>query len=321
MSIEYVEEDTVEGNTVGAGSGYKIGYGSTGRTGDAVLVVGDDGSCWALDVPGPSGEAPPSDVLAAVRSWTQWVPRFDAIVAGRWPATQVDLASVTFHRPVVGDKLVCIGANYDDHISEMNVGRPPWPYSFIVPPTTTLVVSGDEVTIPRGVHQWDWEVELAVVLGRRLRYAPVEEALSAVAAYVPFNDLSARDSHATPIAFGVDMVMMKAHDNSKVTAALITPAQFVADPQNLHLVCTVNGVVKQDLNSSTMIYTVAECLAHLSTIMTLEPGDIVATGTGGGVGILRHPIEVLHDGDVVVVSIDGLGEATTLMRSYELAAV
>jgi 2-keto-4-pentenoate hydratase/2-oxohepta-3-ene-1,7-dioic acid hydratase in catechol pathway len=226
---------------------------------------------------------------------------------------------VTFHRPIVGDKLLCIGANYRDHISEMDVPAPPWPYSFIVPPTTTLTLSGRPVEIPRGIHQWDWEAELAVVLGARLRYASEAECLAAVAAYVPFNDLSARDSGQTKIAFGIDMVMVKAHDDSKVTATLLTPAQFVPDPQDLHLTCTVNGVVKQDMHTSTMIFTVAQCLAHLSTIMTLEPGDMVATGTGGGVGILRNPIEVLADGDVVVVSIDGLGQVTTIMRESVVA--
>jgi 2-keto-4-pentenoate hydratase/2-oxohepta-3-ene-1,7-dioic acid hydratase in catechol pathway len=108
--------------------------------------------------------------------------------------------------------------------------------------------------------------------------------------------------------------MIKAHDNSKVVASLFTPARFVSDPQNLWLRCWVNGELKQDLTSSTMIFGVGECLAHLSTIMTLEPGDIVATGTGGGVGITRTPPETLHDGDVVVVEVEGLGRATTPIR-------
>ena len=297
---------------------YKIGLGSV-RGGDAVVVVAvdDDGPWYAVDRPGPGGEAPPVDLLAAIRSWHDWSPRFDAVAAGTWPASPVSPGDVNFRLPIVGDKLLCIGANYSDHISEMDVPRPPWPYSFIVPPTTTLVLSGTPVTIPRGVRSWDWEAELAVVVGRRLRYAPVEECLSAVAAYVPLNDLSARDSGATKIAFGIDMVMIKAHDDSKVVGPLLTPAQFVPDPQDLHLTCTVNGVQKQDMHTSTMIYTVAECLAHLSSIMTLEPGDIVATGTGGGVGALMDPPEFMGPGDVVVVTVDGLGEATTVMQAYE----
>ena len=292
--------------------GYKLGYGTVGGR-PLVIVARDSGGWLALDQLGPRQEAPPRDLLEAVRAWDVWSPRFDEVAAGRWPASATTEDEVTFLRPVVGDKLLCIGANYDDHIAEMDVPRPPWPYSFIVPPTTTLVVSGAAVTIPRGIVQWDWEAELAVVLGRRLRYARAEEALSAVAAYLPLNDLSARDSGKTKIAFGVDMVMIKAHDNSKVVGPLLTPAQFVPDPQNLHITCTVNGVTKQDLHTSTMIFTVAECLAHLSAIMTLEPGDIVTTGTGGGVGILRDPPEVLVGGDLVVVEIDGLGRAVTPM--------
>ena len=297
---------------------YKIGFGTVADT-DAVILAVDGGPWWALDRPGPGGEVPPVDLLQAFREWDDWAPRFDAVAVGTWPASPVSPSEVSFRRPVVGDKLVCMGANYDDHIAEMDVARPPWPYSFIVPPTTTLVLSDTPVTIPRDIRQWDWEVELAVVLGRRLRYATADDALTAVAAYAPFNDLSARDSGATKIAFGIDMVMVKAHDDSKVISPLLTPARFVPDPQQLHLTCTVNGVLKQDLTSSTMIYTVAKCLAHLSTIMTLEPGDIVATGTGGGVGILRNPPEVLADGDVVVAAIDGLGAVTTTMHAYDRA--
>lgn len=294
---------------------YKIGFGTV-EGADLVVVALDDGPWWALDRPGPDGESPPADLLAAVRNWDTWSARFDAVAAGSWPATEVSAAQISFKRPIVGDKLLCIGANYDDHVGEMNVAAPPWPYSFIVPPSTTLIVSGADVTIPRGIQQWDWEAEIAVVLGHRVRYADVEDALDAVACYVPFNDLSARDSGATKIAFGIDMVMVKAHDDSKVMAPLLTPAQFVADPQKLHVTCTVNGVVKQDMDASTMIFTVAECIAHLSSIMTLEPGDIIATGTGGGVGILRKPPEVLADGDVVVCAVDGLGETVTRMRAY-----
>ena len=298
---------------------YKIGLGNVaGR--QVVIVAPDEGGWWAVDQPGPGGEAPPRDLLAAVRAWDVWSPRLDAVAAGIWPASPVSPDQVRFQRPIVGDKLLCIGANYYDHIAEMDVPKPPWPYSFIVPPTTTLVVSDTAVTIPRGVHQWDWEAELAVVLGQRLRYAAPEDTLTAVAAYVPLNDLSARDSGATKIAFGIDMVMIKAHDNSKVTGPLLTPAQFVPDPQDLHLTCTVNGVKKQDLHTSTMIFTVAECLAHLSQIMTLEPGDMVATGTGGGVGILRKPPEVLAGGDVVVVEIDGLGRSKTPIVAFDDAA-
>jgi 2,4-diketo-3-deoxy-L-fuconate hydrolase len=299
-----------------SGTTYKVGYG-TASGGSAVIVAVDDGPWYAMDQPGPAGEPPPADLLEAVRSWDEWSARFDAVAVGDWPASSVTPADVTFERPLVGDKLLCIGANYDDHIAEMDVPRPPWPYSFIVPPTTTLVLSDAPVTIPRDIQWWDWEAEVAVVLGQRLRYAPVEECLAAVAGYVPLNDLSARDSGATKIAFGIDMVMVKAHDDSKVIAPLLTPAQFVPDPQDLHVTCTVNGVLKQDMHTSTMIFTVAECLSHLSSIMTLEPGDIVTTGTGGGVGILQDPPEALAAGDVVVVAVDGLGSATTVMQAYE----
>ena len=249
--------------------------------------------------------------------WDLWSSRLDDLAAGRWPASVLADSTYAWKLPRLGDKLICIGANYVDHIAEMDVPAPPWPYSFVVPPSTTLALSGTPVEIPRGVQAWDWEAEVAVVLSRRLRYCSIQDAAHAIALYVPFNDLSARDAGTVKIAFGIDMTMIKAHDRSKVLAPLFTPSQFVADPQSLHISCRVNGELKQDFSTATMIFSIAECVAHLSTIMTLEPGDIVATGTGGGVGILRDPPEVLHDGDTVIVEVDGIGRVETAIRAAD----
>lgn len=289
---------------------YKIGAADVAGA-ERVVVAPEAGGLLVLDAPGPAGEAPPTAFRDLLRDWPAWRPRLDAVADGGWPATAVD--TVDWRLPHLGDKCLCIGANYTDHISEMDVPPPPWPYSFVVPASTTLVASGTPVEIPRGVQQWDWEAEVAVVLGRRLRYADAEEALAAIALYVPFNDLSARDAGSTRIAFGIDLTMIKAHDNSKVVGSLFTPAQFVPDPQALGLTCEVNGVRKQDLHTSNMIFTFGECVAHLSTIMTLEPGDLIATGTGGGVGALRTPPEFLSPGDTVVVDVEGLGRTETRM--------
>jgi len=288
---------------------YKLGIANVGGR-EVVVVAVDDGPTLALDQPGPQGQPPPEDLLSLLSDRPTWASHLEDVVARRWPTSVID-GDVDWRLPRLGDKLICIGANYTDHISEMDVPPPPWPYSFVVPPSSTLVLTGTPVEIPRGVQAWDWEAEVAVVLDRTLRYATVEEAAEAVALYVPLNDLSARDAGTVKIAFGIDMTMIKAHDNSKVVGALFTPAHFVDDPAALKLTCTVNGAVMQDFSTATMIFSIAECVAHLSTIMTLEPGDVISTGTGGGVGALQKPPVFLADGDLVDVEVSGLGRATT----------
>ena len=288
---------------------YKIGTARVDGD-DRVAVAIDGGAILGIDRPGPNHEPPPADMRSVLSDWTTWSPRLDAIAAGEWAATEIP-GDPDWQLGRLGDKCLCIGANYTDHIDEMDVPKPPWPYSFVVPPSTALVLSGQPVAVPRGVKQWDWEAEVGVILGRRVRYASTAEAAEAVALYTPFNDLSARDVGLVRIAFGNDMTMVKAHDDSKVIGPVFTPARFVPDPQNLKLRCIVNGDMKQDLTTRSMIYSVAECVAHLSTIMTLEPGDVIATGTGGGVGVMHNPPQTLHDGDVVVVEVDGIGRTET----------
>lgn len=213
-------------------------------------------------------------------------------------------------------KLLCIGANFHDHIAEMRAPMTPsYPYSFLKPPSTTLRGSGEDVALPADASMIDWEAELAVVIGRACRNIPVADALSMVAGYANFNDLSARDCISRALPIGIDWVLHKAHDGFGPIGPFFVPAEFVGDPQGLPIRLTVNDVVKQDSNSAQMVFGVAEIIAHLSSVMTLEPGDIIATGTPAGCGFGRKPPEFLSSGDVVEIEIGPLGVLRTTMRA------
>lgn len=209
-------------------------------------------------------------------------------------------------------KLICIGTNYRDHIAEMGVVRlPKYPYSFLKPATTTLIGSGTPVQLPKQAKLVDWEAELAVVIGQKARDVRGEDALKYVAGYSLLNDVSARDWIAEAPPLGIDWIMQKAFDGFAPMGPLITPALFVPDPQQLHITLTVNGQVKQDSMTANMVFSVQEIIEHLTSIMTLEPGDVIATGTPAGVGHGKKPPEYLQAGDTMVVAIEGLGQLET----------
>ena len=222
--------------------------------------------------------------------------------------------------PVYPAKLVCIGTNYHGHLREMNTSPPRVPYSFLKPVSTGLVPSGAPVVLPVVSKMVDWEAELAVVIGRSLHGVRGSAVLDAVAGFTIINDLSARDWIVDrPKEVGIDWVMMKAYDGFSPIGPLVTPREFV-DPQNLGIRCWVNGELKQDSNTSDMVFGVQAILEHLAGIMTLEAGDVIATGTPAGVGFGRHPQQFLHAGDTVAVEIDGLGRLETLMVDHSEGA-
>ena len=157
----------------------------------------------------------------------------------------------------------------------------------------------------------DWDAELAVVIGRRVRGVRGAAAVAAVAGYSVLNDVSARDWIADRPSLGIDWIMQKAFDGFAPMGPFITPAAFVPDPQALAMQLTVNGQVMQDSSTSRMVFGVREIVEHLAGIMTLEPGDIIATGTPAGVGHGRKPQLFLKPGDDVAVTIEGLGRLET----------
>jgi 2-keto-4-pentenoate hydratase/2-oxohepta-3-ene-1,7-dioic acid hydratase in catechol pathway len=257
----------------------------------------------------------PTDLMPLVEDWATWSTLLPQRIASkaRFGEGAKPAGSLRFLPPIaLPRKLICIGANYHDHIAEMPIPiTPTYPYSFLMPASNTLRGSGAPVAKPAMSQMMDWEAELAVVIGTVCRDVPVESALDVVAGYANFNDLSARDWIASRPPIGVDWVQHKCFDGFGPMGPYFVPAEYVGDPQALPVRLSVNGIVKQDSSTSQMVYGVAECIAHLSKIMTLEPGDVIATGTPAGVGHGRKPPEYLTPGDEVRMEIGNLGELVT----------
>jgi 2,4-didehydro-3-deoxy-L-rhamnonate hydrolase len=261
----------------------------------------------------PSGAAVPDHLDDLFADWPRWQPAVSTAVGNAVPEAS-PVQPGRWLVPVRPSKLICVGVNYYDHLREMGGARAPdFPYCFLKPVSTGLMPSGSQVRLPVGPKMVDWEAELAVVIGSRLHRGKGPAVWDAVAGYTVYNDLSARDWIATTREPGIDWVMMKAYDGFSPIGPLITPREFVSDPQNLAIRCWVNGELKQDSSTSQMIFGVQAILEHLSAIMTLEPGDVIATGTPAGVGFGALPQQFLAAGDTVTVEIDGLGRLETLI--------
>jgi 2-keto-4-pentenoate hydratase/2-oxohepta-3-ene-1,7-dioic acid hydratase in catechol pathway len=210
-------------------------------------------------------------------------------------------------------KIVCIGLNYHDHAAETGAQPPGEPVLFMKAPDT-VIGPDDTVLVPRGSHKTDWEVELAVVIGRELRYAAShEEALAAVAGYAIAHDVSEREFQ---IERGGQWDKGKNCETFNPLGPWLVTADEVPDPQALRLRLWVNGEVKQDGSTADQIFPVAEVVRYLSHFMTLYPGDVINTGTPAGVA-LGHPDPkpYLRPGDVVELSIDGLGAQRQQFKS------
>ena len=207
----------------------------------------------------------------------------------------------------VGDvgKFMCIGLNYSDHAAETGAAIPEHPILFMKA-SSAIVGANDTVMLPRGSTHTDWEVELGVVIGKPCKYVSVEEALDYVAGYFVSNDVSER--HYQTQLTG-QWTKGKSCDTFGPIGPWLVTADEVPDPQNLKLGLNVNGKVMQNGHTSKMIFTVAECISHLSHLFTLHPGDVISTGTppGVGMGIKPEPI-YLKEGDEMEVWIEGLGE-------------
>ena len=211
--------------------------------------------------------------------------------------------------PCVSDigKFMCIGLNYSDHAAETGAAIPEHPILFMKA-TSAVVGANDTVMLPRGSTHTDWEVELGVVIGTECKYVSVGEALDYVAGYFVSNDVSER--HFQTKLTG-QWTKGKSCDTFGPIGPWLVTADEISDPQNLDMRLDVNGQRMQTGNTSTMIFTVAECISHLSQMMTLKPGDVISTGTppGVGMGIKPEPI-YLKEGDVMDVWIEGLGQQT-----------
>jgi 2,4-diketo-3-deoxy-L-fuconate hydrolase len=208
-------------------------------------------------------------------------------------------------------KFICIGLNYRAHAAESNLPIPAEPVVF-GKWSSAVVGPNDDVEIPRGSEKTDWEVELGVVIGTRGRYLTEAEALSHVAGYCVVHDVSER---AFQMERGGTWDKGKGCDTFGPTGPWLVTADEVGDPQNLRLWLEVDGKRYQDSSTADMIFTVAELVSYVSQFCTLEPGDIISTGTPEGVGLGQKPPVYLRAGQTVKLGVEKLGEQTQRMVS------
>jgi 2-keto-4-pentenoate hydratase/2-oxohepta-3-ene-1,7-dioic acid hydratase in catechol pathway len=220
--------------------------------------------------------------------------------APRLPLSQTQLLAPASPRKYLG-----IALNYADHIAEMGMEAPEVPV-FFNKQVTCLVGPGADVHMPKVSTFLDYEAELAIVIGKRCRHVPVEKAHEAIAGYTAANDVSVRDWQGR----AQTMTIGKSFDTHGPLGPWLVTADELGDPQDLGIRCLVNDEVRQDARTSEMVFDCFQQVSHLSEAFTLEPGDVIATGTPAGVGLGRQPVRdnLLHVGDTVRVEIDGIGE-------------
>ncbi len=237
------------------------------------------------------------------------VPRGDAdplaVLRGDVPAQAgepIPLERARLIAPLRPGKLIGVGLNYRAHAAETGAPLPGEPLLFA---KLNSSVTGPSGPVVRHVstEELDYEGELAAIIGRRARRVPAAEALGYVAGYAVLNDVSARDHQRNEPRW----VRAKSLDTFAPLGPWITPAHLVCDPQALGIRTWVNGDLRQDGTTADMVFSVAELVAYCSEHFTLEPGDVIATGTPSGVGVARTPPAFLQPGDVVRIEIDGLG--------------
>jgi 2,4-diketo-3-deoxy-L-fuconate hydrolase len=219
--------------------------------------------------------------------------------------------------PCVGNvgKFICIGLNYSDHAAESGMVVPAEPVVFMKA-TSSITGPNDDVMIPRGSEKTDWEVELGVVIGNEARYVGEQDALSYVAGYCVVNDLSER---AFQLEGTGQWVKGKSADTFGPIGPWLVTADEVPDPQKLNLWLEVDGHRYQNGSTGTMVFGVAYLVSYLSRFMSLQPGDVISTGTPPGVGLGQKPPVYLRAGNVIRLGIGGLGEQRQTVVPFRLA--
>jgi 2-keto-4-pentenoate hydratase/2-oxohepta-3-ene-1,7-dioic acid hydratase in catechol pathway len=272
----------------------------------------------------PEIGASPS-VLGLLRHWGKVHARLQTAAVQTSVSRGVPLAEIKLLAPILyPGALFCAGANYWDHLEEMaevvrkTTGKSPpmtkaaEPWFFMKTTAGSIVGTGSNVRLPSFSKQVDWEGELGVVIGRPTRNIAESRAMEAVAGFVIVNDLSARDlmkRDGTPFIY--DWIGQKCFEDAAPMGPYLTPAAYVADPNNMSIKLWVNGELKQNSNTGQMVHSIAEQIAYLSRHITLNPGDVIATGSPAGVGMPRG--EFLKVGDEVRIEIEGCGTLVNRM--------
>ena len=281
-----------------------IRFGEVGREKPGVLL--DDGT--RIDISGMGSDYDESFFgnggLAKLDAWV----RSNGSSAPR-VAPSVRLGS-PICRP---SKIVCIGLNFRDHAAESKMELPKEPVIFFKS-TTSLVGPNDSLVIPKNGTKVDWEVELAVVIGKKALYISKEEAISFVAGYVLHNDYSERSFQ---LERGGQWVKGKSADTFAPLGPFLATPDEIPDSGRLRMWLKVNGEFRQNGSTKNMIFDVATLVSYVSQFMTLLPGDVISTGTPAGVGLGMNPPKYLKAGDVVELGVDGLGESRQQVVSFQ----
>ena len=308
-------------------TGIALGTSGTGSSARAVVVL-DNEQFSITDVAKASGHevagSGPRSVADMLRDWersSEWLRKVaDSADAWRKRGVQaIGRGTDGLTAPFVPERIFCAASNYVEHANEMGTvlasKRESKPYMFLKL-RNTVIGPGDIVQMPPETQQLDWEVELAAVIGKRCRRISTERALDVVAGYSIVNDISARDLNVrSDYPFKFDWFQGKCHDTFAPFGPWVVPAFQIADPQAVELRLDVNGATMQKDTTANMIWTVREQIAYLSTIVTLEPGDVIATGTPTGVGMGRGVF--LKDGDKLAASIQGIGVLNNTVRAEQ----
>ena len=263
----------------------------------------------------------PSSMLELIDMGFELVEELNDMIAETEPAyfdeIAYELDEVTFLAPIPKPRknIIGIGLNYTEHVAESartldTTGKlPQKPIIFSKPPTTVTATNTEIIKNTKLTEQLDWEVELAVVIGKKGKYVPKADAMDYVFGYTVINDVSARDCRREG-----QWIVSKGQDTFAPMGPILVTKDEIKNPHHLNLSLKVNGIEKQNSNTKFLLFNINDLIEDLSTVFTLEPGDIIATGTPSGVGAGRNPQEWLYDGDVIEATVEGIGTIVNTVK-------
>jgi 2-keto-4-pentenoate hydratase/2-oxohepta-3-ene-1,7-dioic acid hydratase in catechol pathway len=263
----------------------------------------------------------PSSMLELIDMGFELVEELNDMIADTEPTFLEEIAyemdEVIFLAPIPKPRknIIGIGLNYTEHVAESartldTTGKlPQKPIIFSKPPTTVTATNTDIIKNTKLTSQLDWEIELAVVIGKKGKYVPKVDAMDYVFGYTVINDISARDCRREG-----QWIVSKGQDTFAPMGPILVTKDEIKNPHDLNLSLTVNGIEKQKSNTKFLLFNINDLIEDLTTVFTLEPGDIIATGTPSGVGAGRDPQEWLYDGDVIEATVEGIGTIVNTVK-------
>ena len=263
----------------------------------------------------------PNEMLELIDMGFEIIPEITEMIAETpenfFEEIAYEMDEVTILAPIEKPRknIIGIGLNYTEHVAESartldTTGKlPTKPIIFSKPPTTVTATNTEIIKNTKLTSQLDWECELAVIISKKGKYVPKSEALDYVFGYTVINDISARDCRREG-----QWIVSKGQDTFAPMGPVLVTKDEIENPHNLNLSLKVNGVEKQNSNTKLMLFNINDLIEDLSTVFTLEAGDIIATGTPAGVGAGRNPQEWMHDGDVVEATVEGIGTIVNTVK-------